>query len=143
MNEVKQFKCMIDSQPYIAVIKIFPKTLLAHLKKLSRFYEIIIYSILPMEILKQIYALHPDLKDVINHTLSYENLIYDNNYACKDLGFLYENRMENIQQEDGEEPTPSEIMVIDSLNSSDSSDQQCVTFFQGHPFQGDMNYGNM
>jgi len=93
MNEVKQLKCKIENQTYIAMIQIWPKQLEQQLKKLSRFYEIIVYSILPRDILFQIYNLYSELKDVISHTLGYEHLIYQDNYVCKDLGYLHENRV--------------------------------------------------
>jgi hypothetical protein len=57
-------------------------------------------------------------------------LVYQDGYPCKDLALLAENRTQNLETADDEEaPTCSEIIVIDTLDSNESSDPNCVTYF--------------
>jgi hypothetical protein len=105
--------------------------LLYHLDKLAKYYELVVYTILPKVILEQVYDKIPGIRDLISHSLCYEDLIYDGDYACKDLGYLAQNRTINIVPGDDEDMTISEIMVSDIGLGSTSSDQETVTYLQG------------
>ena len=71
LNEplIKQLKCLIDNQICAVLIRLWPFGLLTQLQKLQKVYEIIIFTILPREIMNQVYKLCPGLSDVIAHTL--------------------------------------------------------------------------
>jgi hypothetical protein len=85
----------------------------------------------------QIYKLDPEFEDIVSHTLCFEQLVYQDGYPCKDLALLAENRTQNLEvSEDEEPPACSEIIVIDTLDSNESSDPHCVTYFQGQPYDG-------
>lgn len=71
------------------------------MRRLSKYYEIIIFSILPLNIIHQIYQLIPEIDDCISFTLSYEDLEYQDGCACKDLGLLAENRSINLKKTSG------------------------------------------
>ena len=49
---VKSYQCTIDNQVYIAYLKFWPDSLMAYLTKLSKYYELIIFTILPREIVE-------------------------------------------------------------------------------------------
>lgn len=81
------------------MIRFWPSTLLNHIQKLAQYYEIIIYTILPQEVVNEIYKLVPGIENYISHTLTYENLTFcdDNNLVYKDISFLADNRVKNIK----------------------------------------------
>ena len=66
--------------------------------KLAKYYELIIYTILPTEVIKEIYKLVPGIENYISQTLTYENLTFcdDNFLVYKDISFLSHNRVTNI-----------------------------------------------
>ena len=47
-----------------------------HLKKLAKYYELVVYTILPGDILEQIFDMVPGIRDVISHSLCYNELIF-------------------------------------------------------------------
>jgi hypothetical protein len=141
---VKQIEYNLGDASYIALIKIWPKELLKQLKKLAKNYEIIIYTVLPMDVMKKVFLLDPEFADIISHTLCFEHLVYQDGYPCKDLALLAENRTQNLEPEDDDEaPVCSEIIVIDTLDNESGSDPHCVTYFQGQPYEGQMAYSNV
>jgi hypothetical protein len=46
-----QISALIEGQLHIIVMKMWPTSLAKHLKKLARHYELVIYTILPVEIM--------------------------------------------------------------------------------------------
>jgi hypothetical protein len=104
--------------------------LLAQIKKLTKNYELVIYTILPRDIVNQFYDLVPGIEDFISHTLCYEDLTFSeaDGLAYKDLALLSHNRLSHHTNENDD---PSEIMVIDTKIGEECSDSQYVTFFQG------------
>ena len=75
--------------------------LLAQLKKLTKYYELVIYTILPREIVNQFYNLVPGIEDYISHTLCYEDLTFSeaDGLAYKDLALLAHNRLSHHTNE--------------------------------------------
>ena len=84
-------------------MKIWTQGLIKQLKKLAKNYEIIIYTILPTDVMDKIYKLDPEFADIISHTLCFEQLVFQDGYPCKDLALLAENRTQNLEAQDDEE----------------------------------------
>ena len=96
--------------------------LLKQLRKLSKYYEIVIYTILPEQVMEEIYAIDGSFHDLISHTLCLENMVHYNNFVCKDLGLLVDNRTINlVEGEDDNECC--EIIVVDVNASEECFDQ--------------------
>ena len=102
---LKQVKSLINNQICICIIKIYPSGLIKQLMKLVKYYELIVFTILPRDIINQIYKLCPGITDLISHTLCNEELVYTSDMAYKDLSLLTKNRMTHLIPEDGEEDT--------------------------------------
>jgi hypothetical protein len=115
--------------------------------KLAKYYELIIYSILPKEVIDQIYKLVPGIEQYISQTLSYENLTFcdDNFLVYKDISFLAHNRVTHMTEieNDDAEPIEGEIMVIDVLSAEDNVDNNYITYFQSQPYNGQLTYTNL
>ena len=69
--------------------------LIKHLKKLAKYYELVVYTILPRDILEQIFGMVPGIRDIISHSLCYDELMFDGTTAWKDLSYLAMNRKIN------------------------------------------------
>ena len=95
--------------------------MLTHIKKLKQYYELVVYTILPMELVTEIYKLIPTLSDHINHTLSYEHLTFcdETSKVIKDMSLLQLNRIE----------LNCETIVLDSTLRDQCCDTNLVTFF--------------
>lgn len=127
-QSIKQLKCEINGQVCIVLIKFWPMGLLAQLKKLTKYYELVVYTILPRDVVNQFYKLVPGIEDFISHSLCYEDLVFSESEGLtyKDLALLAHNRQSHhVDENDG----PSEIMVIDTKIGEECSDAQYVTFF--------------
>ena len=99
---------MINGQLYLCGIKIWPMSLVNHLKQLAMNFELVVYTILPRDTMNQIYALIPNVLEIISHTLCHEDMyfeIFDGGFACKDISLLADNR------------TNCELIVVDVLES--------------------------
>ena len=48
---LKQLKCLIENQICIVLIKIWPQSLVQQLIKLTKYYEIVVFTILPRDIM--------------------------------------------------------------------------------------------
>ena len=97
---------MINGQLYVFGFKIWPNTLMNHLKILARDFELVVYTILPKDTMDKIYELIPNINEVISHTLCYEDMyfeIFEDGIACKDTSLLANNRNYN------------ELIVVDVL----------------------------
>lgn len=72
--------------------------LVQQLQKLVKYYELIVFTILPREIVNKFYNLVPGLSDLISHTLCYEELTFseENGQVYKDLSLISENRIINL-----------------------------------------------
>ena len=128
----------------MAIIKIYPIGLSSLLKKLAKYYEIIVYSLLPKSILDQIFESVPDSQYSINHILAYDDIYFRDGYACRDLGILAENRTQNLKPNgEGADIQDSEILVIDRGEGQAVADQKCVTYLQGQVYDGSYNYKNL
>jgi TFIIF-interacting CTD phosphatase-like protein len=90
-QSLHQISAEIDGKVYLIVMRMWPKSLAHHLKNLSRLYELVIFTILPAEIMKKILTLIPDSDSCIAHCLCKDDLI-DNIFkapmVCKDLSLL-------------------------------------------------------
>ena len=71
---IRQIQTMINGQLYLCGIKIWPMSLVNHLKKLSTNFELVVYTILPRETINQIYALIPCVYELISHTICNEDI---------------------------------------------------------------------
>ena len=124
INDTTQIKCKINGVYYVALIKWWPQKLAIYLSKLFKYYELVIFTILPDEIVKRLFELCPELGNLVSHSLSYSHLVTsDEGYVYKDLAFLSENR----QEQDGQE---LETRVVDILDAADHVDGECITYFQ-------------
>ena len=74
---LKMISCQIEGQEYVAYIKLWPQQLLLQMRKLKKYYELIIFTILPQMIVDQIWAMVPELKELISHTLTMSDLLSD------------------------------------------------------------------
>ena len=73
----------------------WPDCLSCYLKKFSKRYEIVIYTILPLEIMKKILMMIPESDTYISQYLCSGELIenmFDAPVICKDLDLLAANR---------------------------------------------------
>lgn len=102
----------------------WPQKLIAQLNKLARNYELIVFTILPIDIVNQIYDKVPELRALISHTLTYEDLTFseENAVAYKDLGLLSKNRVSTVDEQ-------METMVVDIKKASEIADVNYITYF--------------
>ena len=63
------------------------------LELMAREYELVIYSILPLELIKKILENVENSSNYISHILSFEDLTFLDGYAVKDLILLKEGRL--------------------------------------------------
>ena len=109
-------------------------SLVNHLKKLAINYELVVYTILPRDTINQIYALIPNVHEIISHTLCYEDMffeIFDGGFACKDISLLADNR------------SNCELIVVDVLDSQQSVDLNTVTYLTLSEYDGKVTYTNL
>lgn len=99
---VPQFQSTFNGTKFITQIKVYPQGLMINLEKIKKYYEIIIYTYLPRHTMNEIYRHIPQLQDLISHTLTYEDLVYNEESEdyYKDLSLLHNNRMGEIVGED-------------------------------------------
>ena len=99
----------------------WPDKLLLNLKKLSKYYELVVFTILPKDIVNQIYNLIPAINDVVSHTLTYDDLVFmeGSKQVYKDISLLEYNRVSHFTNDDQEQ---GEIMVIDIHKGEDCVD---------------------
>lgn len=148
-TSMRQTQTMIGGQLYLSVIKIWPMSLAQHLKKLAKYYELIVYTILPRETLMQIYSMIPGIEQYISHSLCYDQVmfdVFDGGYACKDLSYLSQNRKINVEQaseDNGQSDSQCEMIVVDILDSQESSDPRVVIYFSAEEFDGQVAYPNL
>lgn len=102
-GELKQLSFTHDGTKFIVMIQIQIQGLLKQLRKLSKYYELVIYTILPSQIMDEIYSLDDSFQDLISHTLCLDHLVHYNELVCKDLGLLVENRTINLFSEEDED----------------------------------------
>ena len=75
-QSIRSFQCTIDNQVYIAYLKFWPDSLMSYLTKLNRYYELIIFTILPREIVTQFSKSIAGFDEIISHSLCYEDLVF-------------------------------------------------------------------
>lgn len=139
---VFQIKSVVYQQNMLATIKMWPQGLEAAVQRLHKYYEIVLFTILPAAIIDKIIRdLVPGLADLISVVLTYEELVFEgeSGYVYKDLSLLAHNRIANM--DDGREP--GEIIVIDSQDIAVCCDQSLVSFMQGQAYGGDLKYANI
>jgi hypothetical protein len=76
-------------------MKMWPDTLSHHLRNLAKYYELVIFTVLPIELMKKIMLLVPDLDSLIAHCLCANELSYnilDGPFIGKDLDLLAAQR---------------------------------------------------
>ena len=66
--------------------------LLANLKDLVNYCELIAFTILPRAFVDQLYAKVPELRTIFSYTFCNEDLISTNQYLIKDLGYILNDR---------------------------------------------------
>ena len=116
----------------------WPLKLVAQLTKLARNYELIVYTILPSEIVSQIYDKVPELRLLVSHTLTYEDMTFseENFVAYKDIGLLASNRISSEQEQ-------METMVVDIKKASEIADLNYLTYFQLPEYKAKCAYNNL
>jgi hypothetical protein len=85
----------IDGLYFIFVVRMWPNSLSHFLRMFSKRYEIVIYSILPLEIMRKLLLLIPESSTYISHLLCSGELLvnmFDAPVICKDLDLLAANR---------------------------------------------------
>ena len=118
------------------VMRIWSDSLNRMICKLAKYYELIIYTILPKEVMNQVYEFYPAIKKIISHTLCGEDIEYNekefSRLAVKDLNHFAENRKANIHSSDssGDNQTETEIMVVD-VNESEEVADSAISYIQG------------
>lgn len=142
-----QLNFTIDNSICVAFIKIWAIELLNQVKLLTKNYEIILFTMLPREILNLIInKIVPELENFVSFSLCYEELIFpeDRPLVYKDMSLLSDNRTINLVKvdDDDEPPEPNMLMVIDILDT-ECCDNELVRYFHPHPFQGEMKYPNL
>lgn len=139
---IKQVKCTIEGTVFIAIVKMWPIKLLQQLVKLQKYYELIVFTILPEAVVKQIYDQVPELEALISHTLTYDDLVFnvDAGVVYKDLSLLAKNR--NFFKKDDSDDI-GEIMVTDYLSGEESVDAQNLIYLQGQQYTGQDAYQNL
>ena len=108
-------------------------SLVNHLKQLAINYELVVYTILPRDTINQIYAMIPNMHEIISQTLCYEDMyfeIFDGGFACKDISLLATNR------------NNCELIVIDVLDSQQFVDLNTVTYLTLNEYDGKVTYTN-
>ena len=141
----KQVKYFVQDQICVAFIKIWPEGVVKWMKKLWQYYELIFFTFLPREIMNKIYELVPGLNELISHTLCKEDLVPgEEGMIYKDLTYLAYNRVSNLQlDQDEEQATQSEIMVIDILDGHTCSDQGGFGYLKGQSIDDNFTYPNL
>lgn len=111
-------------------------------------YELVIYTILPRQIVETFLDLVPDIKNVVAHTLCYEELVFDNEQGLvyKDIALLAHNRTLPIDKDTKEEKegeAPGDILVVDVVDSEQHIDAQFITYLESTAYDGKFKYDNM
>ena len=122
--------CNIDETSYIASIRINPIELRNKLQKLSSKYEIVVFSILPKDIIKQVYDLIPDIDDYISLTLNYDDVVFKNGYAYKDIGLFDKNRFKDIEHGFQQ----SDIILVDPYDKEEYIDRTYMAILNTKPY---------
>ena len=88
-----------------------------NLEKIKKYYEIVIYTYLPRQAMNEIYSHIPQLQDLVSHTLTFEDLVYNEESEdyYKDLSLLQLNRSAQLSDQD---QAVGDIFVIDTSSSS-------------------------
>ncbi len=81
------------------------------LRKLSQYYELIAFTILPREIVTKVFDAYPDIGELFSHVLTMEDLEFCEGFVYRDLGLLSGNRGDDC-----------EILVVDSQDAELVSD---------------------
>ena len=95
-----RFKAVIDGKNYMAFIKVWPTGLIIKLQKLRLHYEIVLYTILPRQILNEIFEQFPGIKSLIDHSLCQSDLVFTEDIVYKDLALLDHGRITNLQPDE-------------------------------------------
>lgn len=105
--------CVVHDKPYLLTYKVNVVGMKLKLQMLARKYEIVVYSILPQNIIDQIVVKFPCLDTYVNHVLSFEHIRLHDKYAVKDLAYLRAGRLFH------KIPTwqQSDIFLVKSTNS--------------------------
>lgn len=117
------------------------------MRKLKKYYELVIFTILPQMIVDQIWAMIPELKELISHTLTMSDLLSDDQQkeTYKDLSLLSLNRIKKAKEGDQENhQNEPKIFVIDVEEYEKVLDSSCqVFFFQSDKYEGTIQYQNL
>lgn len=106
--------------------------LAAWLEKLARHHELIIYSLLPLDLLKHILQNTYDVNRYISHLLSYDDVHFFDEYAFKDLSLLQEGRtvIPTGSESDSASINESNIILIQTMDDTIKVDpiflQNCI-----------------
>ena len=81
----------------------------------------------------------------MSHTLCSDHLLSNEEIHYKDLNFLASNRLINLQPDDEDEITLSEIMVIDTAEGEDctTEEKETFSFMKAPEFTGNVTYPNL
>ena len=85
----------IEGRYYILVVRMWPHSLSYFLRKFSKRYEIVVFTILPYEFMMKILQLIPESSAFISQSLCSGELLdnmIDGPVICKDLDLLAGNR---------------------------------------------------
>ena len=122
--------CNIDETSYIASIRINPIELRRKLQELSSRYEIVVFTILPKDIIKQVYDLIPDIHDYISLTLNYDDVVFKNGFAYKDIGLLDKNRVKDVELG----YLNSDIILVDPYDKEEFIDRRYMSILNTKPY---------
>lgn len=109
--------CEISGQLYLFTYIVKPFELRFWLKELSSQYELIIYSVLPLELVNNVLNVigkicNYPIENYISRILSYEDVTFLDDFAVKDLSLLQRGRL--IYGSNGK----SEIAILDGATSA-------------------------
>jgi hypothetical protein len=92
---LQQVSVEIGGRLYITIVRIWTNSLSSYLRKFSKRYEVVIYTILPREIMSKILMMIPEASTYITKYLCSGELLdnmFDAPVVCKDLDLLAANR---------------------------------------------------
>ena len=90
---MNQLYCKIQNKFFLFTYRACFLEMAIWLELLAREYELVIYSILPLELIKKILENVENSSEYISHILSFEDLTFVDGYAVKDLILLKEGRL--------------------------------------------------
>jgi hypothetical protein len=110
-------------------VKYWEQPLLMHLNKLKKNYELIIFTSLPRDFIKRIFAKTPKIEELFSQVLCGEEQTIQEDFKVKDISLLLHNR------------TLEDIFVVEP--NADQVHAECVASINPEPYDGKILYAQL